>query len=287
MNGKVKSDEVTVMKKATWIFVWFVLAMLGYSFGPSLVSTAYNNLGSVELSGGLIFSAQHQAVKSADLQGSMRYLEIAESRFREALGWNPHHPRAIPKLERVYLARGDLYTKVADWDEAIANYKTALTINQESAHAYRRLGYIFVYEKPHEKEYRDEAIAYLGKAVELAPRDGSLRIALGHALIWSGRLNEAIAVLRTCVDVTPSSYAWDVLGAAYFHAGDWDEAIESYKASLVLEPNRIGAWFRLGEVYERKGLKGEAIAAWQHVLEIDPNSQPARDALEKTRGSSK
>lgn len=258
-----------------------MLVGAGLSLGTELMSAVYNNLGSMELSRGLVSSTRHRRLEITDLQGSMRYLEIAERRFREALYWNPHHARAIPKLEQVYLARGDLYTKVAAWDKAIVNYKTALTINQGSAHAYRRIGQILAYEKPHEKECLDEAIVYLRKAVELVPNDNTLRIALGHVLIWSGHAVEAISVLKTGVVVDPTSYAWAVLGDAYLAVGNLDEAIQSYKASVALEPDRITAWFRLGEIYERKGMQDEAIAAWQHALEIDSDFQPARDALNR------
>jgi tetratricopeptide (TPR) repeat protein len=271
------------MKKATWIFVRFVLAMLGCALGPSLVSVAYNNLGSVELSRGLIFSAQDRTLQSAGLHVSLPHLQAAESRFNEALHWNPHNSRTVHKLEHVYLARGDLYVNIAAWDKAIENYKTALTINEGSAHAYGRIGQILAYEKPHEKEYLDEAIVYLRKAVQLVPNDNTLRIPLGHVLIWSGRAAEAISVLKTGVVVDPSSYAWAVLGDAYLAAGDLDAAAESYQASLTLEPNRVTAWFRLGEIYERKGMQDEAIAVWQHALEIDSDFQPARDALNRLK----
>src|SRR4029077_7460668 len=62
----------------------------------------------------------------------------------------------------------------------------------------------------------EQAAASFQKAIELQPRDASLRVELGAALAKSGRLTDAIASYEAALKVAPRYFTADLsLAAAY------------------------------------------------------------------------
>lgn len=64
-----------------------------------------------------------------------------------------------------------------------------------------------------------------------------------------------------------------------FSMGEFDAAIEKYKAALALDANFFDAHHALGMAYYRKGLIDEAIATGLRSLEIKPGDQLAHTSL--------
>lgn len=65
---------------------------------------------------------------------------------------------------------------------------------------------------------------------------------LGYQLLQSGKVNDAIEILKLNVDAYPDSYnVYDSLGEAYMINGDKKLAIKNYKESLELNPKNDNA----------------------------------------------
>src|SRR5690349_5437378 len=59
-------------------------------------------------------------------------------------------------------------------------------------------------------------------------------------------------------------------------AGDYVGAIETYKAALTIDPNRVDALSNLGAAYVHLGQFEEAIAQYKTALAIDPTDATVR-----------
>jgi tetratricopeptide (TPR) repeat protein len=60
-------------------------------------------------------------------------------------------------------------------------------------------------------------------------------------------------------------------GDSLFDAGRLDEAIEEYKASIMLDPSDACAHFSLGDAYFNKGLSEEALGEIREAMRLKPH----------------
>jgi tetratricopeptide (TPR) repeat protein len=139
--------------------------------------------------------------------------------------------------------RGNAYLSKRSYDQAIADYTRALTLNPSLAEAYNNrcaadLG----------KELDDAAIADCSQALALKS---------GDAKTYYNR------------------------GNAYMDKSRYDQAIADYTQAIALKSDYVKAYGNRGAAYESKGLSTKAIGDFRTVLTIDPNDQPAREELKR------
>ncbi len=60
---------------------------------------------------------------------------------------------------------------------------------------------------------------------------------------------------------------------------EFDEAIESYRKAIELDPDYFDAWHALGMAYLRANRIQDAIEAGKHAVEINPNDMLAHTSL--------
>jgi tetratricopeptide (TPR) repeat protein len=153
----------------------------------------------------------------------------------------------------------------------------------------------------------DAAIQRYEKAIAIAPKDSSLRVELGAALIKAGRLTDSIAAFQEALRITPHNLTAE-LGLAQAYRGvrnsdeakrvlerairehpkspeplaaigdfeiqqqTYDAAIGHLKASLALAPDNVEARNLLAAAYKAKGDLPSALAELQKVLTRDPDN---------------
>ncbi len=61
------------------------------------------------------------------------------------------------------------------------------------------------------------------------------------------------------------------IGNAYYKSEKYQEAIESYKQALRIDPNDIEAHNNLGATYGNSGKYEEAIESFKQAIRIDPD----------------
>ncbi len=72
---------------------------------------------------------------------------------------------------------------------------------------------------------------------------------------------------------------WNQLGNAYNGAGKHEEAIESYKQAISIDPDFVYAHSNLGVAYGKSGKYKEAIKSYQQTIKIDPDDATAHYGL--------
>ena len=128
-----------------------------------------------------------------------------------------------------YLARGDQYSDLKDYDHAIADYSEAIRLKPDYAEAYNNRGLAFALSS---KRSLASAIADYSQAIQLRPE---------------------------------YVYAYNNRGVAYMASGQPDAALRDFNRALQLQPNFPQAYSNRGNAFYRQGRIDLAIADFYYA----------------------
>ena len=152
---------------------------------------------------------------------------------------------------------------------------------------------------PEEEAIEAEIEARFRRAIALAPREVTARLALGLFLLDAGRLSEAETELREAWELAPDSVAVAVINGMavlYFEKAlrEPNEAPALMREGLGLlqrargiEPENLMVLYNLAVFYQEIGSANLAAQYWLSYLAQDPNSewsQVAQENLDLLRG---
>ena len=193
--------------------------------------------------------------------------EQSVSLYQQALARDPRYTEAWLGLAGIYCDQMNERLRPADEGIRLAREATnkALTLNQQYAPAYARLGWIAIY---YERDFQ-QAADHLKHALALEPANTDV---IGMAAILSrrlGRWDQAIALGEYLVSRDPvNAEALSQLGLAYTYAGRWDEAMAAYRTALVLQPAAMGSHGQMSEMLMAKGDAKAALLEGQQETDI-------------------
>ncbi|MEO9904451.1 tetratricopeptide repeat protein [Nisaea sp.] len=114
-----------------------------------------------------------------------------------------------------------------------------------------------------------------------------LRFQRGVFLMNAGRLEQAIGIFRTILEVDPDfAEAWNKRATLLYLTGDLAGSVRDIERTLALEPRHFGALSGLGLIYEQIESADGAIKAFTAALEINPHMPwivERLDALEELK----
>ncbi len=127
-----------------------------------------------------------------------------------------------------------------------------------------------------------QAVPELAKAVELNPSDPVHHNALGMALMFNRRLDEAIRAFEEALRVDERfSEARNNLASAYMFKGDLERAqslfLEVLKDPFYPTPHFVH--FNLAKISERQGRLDEAVQQYKRALDIQRDYVDAHNSL--------
>lgn len=161
----------------------------------------------------------------------------------------------------------ETYNAVRRYDEAIIEFKKAITINPKYANAHKGLGIAYL-----EKGMLDEAIVELKKAVAIDPKRADAHNNLGMAYWARGLSDKAISEYMEALAIEPNFVeAHYNLAVGYGAAGCIDDEISHYKKALAINPNFAEAHSNLGAAYADKGMWDEAVGEYKKSVAINPS----------------
>jgi TolB-like protein/predicted Zn-dependent protease len=142
-----------------------------------------------------------------------------------------------------------------------------IAMDESSVRAHILLGNIYLLKRHHEK-----AIAEMEHAITLSPNAAEGYAALGRALNYAGRPEEAILLLKKAIRLNPlpSSFYYYTIGIAYKMTGSYDKAVEACKKAIKDEPDSLYAHVVLAAACSLSGQEEEAHGEAEEVLRIDP-----------------
>ncbi len=120
------------------------------------------------------------------------------------------------------------------------------------------------------------------RAVLLDNDNAQYRNYLAAALLWAGRVDEAIYNLEQANNLVPSEPKFVVnLGYAHHRRGDETRALLYYTRALMLDARNLRARLFLGYALEMLGYRDEAITELKKVLVQDPANDGAKAGLRR------
>jgi tetratricopeptide (TPR) repeat protein len=200
-------------------------------------------------------------------------------------------PNMVPYLPAVALCSvrlGDALRKIAAEDEAIAAYQEAVSACREASH-----------RQPKDNE------AYIWWGIALARLDAAQEAAAvweqgrQHGADMAAAADGAAGFLRESLDpqtqnpkqavllaqkaaalAPQSGMCWGTLGAAYYRAGQWEEAVDALEKALPLESGRDSLdWFFLAMAHWQLGDHEEACRWYDQAVQWMVKNKPRDKAL--------
>ncbi len=185
------------------------------------------------------------------------------------------------ELGQTHYRRGNTYSNLERYDEAIAEYQLAVTADANFADSYRNLANIYYFQKRY-----DDAIPMLARFIALQEQQGptagliaSLNT-LGQLLRDAGRFEEAMDVDLRAIQYDPENTSqMFVMGNTYYNAGRAEDAIRIYEQALTVKPNDAFIHRTLGRIYEEENRLDDALAQYRAAAELDTSSQFYKDLV--------
>jgi arylsulfatase A-like enzyme/Flp pilus assembly protein TadD len=139
---------------------------------------------------------------------------------------------------------GVAYTKMANYDEAIRQFKHAIELDPLYDVAYSNLGnaYMMLCFRDKNAEYGNEAERQFRKALECEPQQASAYNGLGSLYYRMGRKPEAIGCWQKSLAIKPE-YNLPIynLGIAFLESGEAQKALANFKRYQQLFGKKISA----------------------------------------------
>jgi tetratricopeptide (TPR) repeat protein len=192
---------------------------------------------------------------------------------QKAVSAAEHAERLNPNLPQVQNALGTAYENTGRTAEAIAKFKLAVDLAPNSDEGYRRLG------RSYSAAGRvDDSIKMFKEAVRVNPYYWSNHNGLANAYRKAGDSKNEIAAFKEVVKLKPDT-GYNNLGAAYFLADDWEQAVPILEKAVALDPTQN---YNLGVAHFYLGKYSEAAKAFEAMLAQDPDYAGAALSLADT-----
>jgi adenylate cyclase len=220
------------------------------------------------------------------LRGRAALLRLSRSENRNARQLFEQALRLDPDYAAAYAWLGEAYNDMAGfgWTEFPADMlgraeevaRKALSLDPENLAAYR------VLSRMHSAALQYElALVEIDRAIALNPSDSESHAARGNALLWVGRIDEAIVALETAFSLNSNLPADDAfhLGLAYYLSRRLEDAVRFLEREALRNPDYIYTSVVLAAAYGQLGRAADA----QRVAEAVRRQLPIFDA--RTFGS--
>lgn len=200
--------------------------------------------------------------------------KLAEARksFERAVRLQANYPGTLP---RAWNNLGLLAAREGRTDEAIANFKQALSADPDYGVAIDNLGNAYRQAKQWEN-----AKSAFGRALELNAEDAEANYGLGMVFAQLGDTEKAYELLQKALAVRPIyPEALNNLGILYLRTGRKEDAERSFQESIRVAPAFDQAYLNLARLYIIEGEAQKARAVLQELLKQHPGHPQAEKEL--------
>jgi superkiller protein 3 len=171
---------------------------------------------------------------------------------------------------------------------AMTALQEAISVNPNQAVYRDTLGVVLL-----ELGRPDMAIEHFQKAVEIDPIYADAYFHLGTALAEARKWDDAVAAYKKALSLptlTIPESANQNLGLALYHLKRYQEAEQTLRFAISLDPKLQAAYYNLGLVFVAENRKEEAKAVFRQATQLAPDSpvgQAAQDRLKALGESAK
>jgi tetratricopeptide (TPR) repeat protein len=191
-------------------------------------------------------------------------------------------PTIDAALARKLLRRGNTYSNLERYDDAVDEYRKAISADPNLMEAVRNLANTYYF-----LEKYSEAKPLFARFIAMQEQKTAGLIAAVSALAAmeraDGNFNESIKYDLTAIELNPTNDSQvHVMANTYNNAGEADKAIQVYQAGIKAMPSNGFFDRSLGRVLEQEGRLEEALQAYQGAALKNPDSAFYADLVEAT-----
>jgi serine/threonine protein kinase len=208
-------------------------------------------------------------------KGRYKYKQNSDADITNAIQFFGQAIALDPNLAEAWAGLASCYGWLdapRNWPKVREPAEKALALNHNLAEAHKNWAFVL-----YTLDWRwAEAEKEFTLAIRLEPGDGEALRGYGYFLKNMGRTKEAIARLRQAHERDPTFLGTtEMLGEAFFDAGDYAQALREYQTCLDVEPKRASTRTYMARVYEAQDLFREAIDLYQQDAVLTGEDQKA------------
>lgn len=179
-----------------------------------------------------------------------------------AIVFHPNDPMA-------YITRGNCYEWMERYDKALADYLQAIKLDPNSVSGYESIGSLYQEINNYEK-----AIEYFNKCIQLEPNEWLYYNNRGDAYEENGKYDKALEDYDKVIQLAPEEeygyYSKGWLYLQYLH--NYNLAIENFNRVIAINPGDSLAYSNRGDAQYALGKLENALQSYRKVLELDPDN---------------
>ena len=168
-----------------------------------------------------------------------------------------------PASAATYIEMGSAWEAMRRLDDAERAFLKAAELHPGD---WSSLNYLALFYYRHGRYA--EAIPLFRKGIEAAPENNSLHTNLGAAYWMAGQMQEAGRSWERSLALRPSASAYSNLGAAYFFQGRCRDSAPLMEKAVELQPKDSELWANLADARACAGSKEAARTAYQRALAL-------------------
>ncbi|MBL8153550.1 MAG: tetratricopeptide repeat protein [Anaerolineae bacterium] len=176
-----------------------------------------------------------------------------------------------PTFSQAYFQRGVSYTQLNDYDKALADLTSSLTLPQPSPDFTVRAYSVraFIYQ---ELADLDAALKDLNAAVAASPEQADGYYWRGQFYLEQNQIDEALADFSKVIEYAPDTVdAYAYRGAIYLQREDYAAATADYTQLIELTPDDARVYFQRALAYIGQEQWAEALADLDEAIAIQDN----------------
>ena len=196
-------------------------------------------------------------------------------RFQDAMAAFQQAITINPQASRAYNGVGRVCYHTGPAQAAIEAYERAISLDRNYIDPYYGLGILYAAQLG---EY-EAAINAFQRGVEHNPTEAFLVASLGSTYARMGEFEKAIESLQRALSLEPENdFAYSWLSIIYLHIAKYDDAINACQREIEIA-DKHSARRVLGYVYNLQGRFEEAIEQLERSITLEPEDYEARGAL--------
>ena len=166
---------------------------------------------------------------------------------------------------KVYNDRGSAYLKKKQYDKALQDFNTAISLNTRNATLYRNRSDVYTAMKMYPQALKD-----LKKALELMPNHADIHLQIGRIHQSRGDTIKAALSYKAAFKLAPNNAEtfWH-MGNLYKESKKYAHAVQSYNKAIQFNPNHSKAYSDRGTLYDMGKNYQQALADYNKAISLD------------------
>lgn len=167
----------------------------------------------------------------------------------------------------LFCNRGNAYSAISQFEQAIEDYNRALDQNHLYVYAYSGRGFAYA----HLKQYR-QALEDFNTAIALKPGFAESYGGRGLTHFYLGNCDRAIESFNRAITLKPHAEAYSGRGLVYAYLKQYDRALEDYDLAIILDPQNAHTFNHRGIIYTKLKQYRRALEDYDRSITLDPQN---------------